>query len=438
VSIVGQTARRTFRSLLVRNYRLFFFGQLVSLTGTWMQQVAQDWLVLRLTDRALPVGITTALQFLPVLLFASWGGLTADRSDKRKLLAATQTAMGILALVLGVLTLTGSVRLWMVYLLAFLLGCATAFDMPARQAFVTEMVGPDQVSNAIGLNSAVFNSARVIGPAAAGVLIATVGIAPAFLLNAVSYLAVIAGLLAMDPAQLDRLAPTPRARGQVREGLRYVWATPALRSTILLVTVVGTLGLNARVVLPLVARFTFHGGPGVYGTLASVMAAGSVMGALAAATRARPTQRLLLGSAGVFGVLSLLAAVVPTLGWELVVLVPLGMTTITFLATANSTLQLASSTEMRGRVMALYGTVFLGSTPIGSVVVGWLAERYGARSGFVLGGVASLAAVAVALLAARHRPEERPGRLTDNDPSAWTVSGIGSLSPPKNRPSPSR
>ena len=399
MSFVEFAAGRTFRSLLVRNYWLFFFGQLVSLTGTWMQQVAQDWLVLRLTDRALPVGITTALQFLPVLLFAAWGGLAADRVDKRKLLAATQTAMASLALVLGVLTLTGSIRLWMVYLLAFLLGCTTAFDMPARQAFVTEMVGHDQVSNAVGLNSAVFNSARVVGPAVAGVLIVTVGIAPAFLLNAVSYLAVIAGLLAMDPAELHRQAPAPRTRGQVRDGFRYVWATPVLRSTILLVAVVGTLGINTRVVLPLLARFTFQAGPGVYGTLAAVTAAGSVVGALAAASRARPTRRLLLGSVAALGVVSLAAAAAPGLGWELVVLMLLGAATITFLATANSILQLASSPQMRGRVMALYGMVFLGSTPLGSVLVGWLAERYGPRSGFVLGGVASLAAVVTALLA---------------------------------------
>src|SRR6266508_322145 len=353
VSFVEFAAGRTFRSLLVRNYWLFFFGQLVSLTGTWMQQVAQDWLVLRLTDRALPVGITTALQFLPVLLFADWGGLAAERVDKRKLLAATQTAMASLALVLGVLTLTGSIRLWMVYLLAFLLGCTTAFDMPARQA----------------------------------------------LLNAVSYLAVIAGLLAMDPAELHRQAPAPRTRVQVRDGFRYVWATPVLRSTILLVAVVGTLGINTRVVLPLLARFTFQAGPGVYGTLAAVTAAGSVVGALAAASRARPTRRLLLGSVAALGVVSLAAAAAPGLGWELVVLMLLGAATITFLATANSILQLASRPQMRGRVMALYGMVFLGSTPLGSVLVGWLAERYGPRSGFVLGGVASLAAVVTALLA---------------------------------------
>ncbi|HTE67926.1 MAG TPA: MFS transporter, partial [Actinomycetes bacterium] len=223
----------------MRNYRLFFFGHLVSSTGTWMQQVGQDWLVLRLTNAALPVGITLALQFAPMLAFGAWAGVIADRLDKRRLLVATQAAMAALALVLGVLTATGAVRLWMVYALALLLGCATAFDLPARQAFVTEMVGPDRVANAVGLNSASFNSARVIGPAAAGVLIAVVGIAPAFFLNAISYLAMIGGLRAMDPARLHRLAPVERARGQIRAGVRYVWATPSLRSTILLVAVVG-------------------------------------------------------------------------------------------------------------------------------------------------------------------------------------------------------
>jgi MFS family permease len=388
--------RRTFRSLRVRNYRLFFFGQLVSVSGTWMQQVAQDWLVLRLTDRALPVGIATALQFAPILLFGFWSGLAADRLDKRRLLIGAQIAMAALALALGVLTATGAVRLWMVYVLAFLLGCATAVDMPARQAFVVEMVGPDKLVNAVSLNSAMFNSARVVGPAAAGVLIATLDIAPAFFLNSVSYIAVIAALLAMDTSRLHRAEPAPRSPGQVRDGLRYVWATPVLRSTLLLVAVVGTLSLNARVVLPLMARFTFEGGATTYGTLASVMAVGSVVGALGTARRARPTRALLLGAATAFGLTALAAAAAPTLGAELIALVLLGATSIAFLATANSTLQLSSSAHMRGRVMALYGLVFLGSTPIGSLVVGWLAEQFGPRSGLVLAGVGALAAAAVA------------------------------------------
>src|SRR6266545_555230 len=289
-----------------------------------MQQVAQDWLVLRLSGRALPVGIATALQFLPVLLFGFWAGLAADRLDKRRLLVAAQSAMGALALVLGLLILTGTVRLWMVY--------------------------------------------------------------------------VLAALLAMDPARLQRGSPAPRRPGQVRDGIRYVWATPVLRSTLLLVAVVGTLSLNSRVVLPLLARFTYNGGANLYGTLASVMAVGSVVGALGVARRARPTRRLLLGAATAFGVSASLAAVAPSVGTELVALCLLGGTSIAFLSTANSTLQLSSSARMRGRVMALYGLLFLGTTPLGSLLVGWLAERYGPRSGLVLAGAGALVAVAVAAL----------------------------------------
>jgi MFS family permease len=403
MSLAEVATRRTFRSLRVRNYRLFFFGQLVSLTGTWMQQVGQDWLVLRLTNRALPLGITLALQFGPMLVLGAWAGVVADRLDKRRLLLATQTAMASLALVLGILTATGTVRLWMVYVLALLLGCATSFDMPTRQAFVSEMVGPDRVTNAIGLNSAVFNSARVVGPAVAGVLIAAVGIAPAFLINAVSYLAVIAGLLAMDPDRLHRLPPVDRAGGQVRAGLRHVWSNPVLRSTIALVAVVGALGLNYRVALPLLARFTFGGSASAYGALASIMAAGAVAGALAAARRGRPSRALLLGSVAVFGLLSFAAAAAPTLLVEAVVLAPLGVASMTFLATANSTLQLASSPELRGRVMALYGLVFLGSTPLGGVLGGWMAGQFGPRSILVLSGVSSLAAAGLAALLTRQR-----------------------------------
>lgn len=400
---IGIAARRTFRSLQVRNYRLFFFGQLVSVSGTWMQQIAQDWLVLRLTNRALPVGITTALQFTPVLLLGIWGGLVADRVDKRQLLLATQSAMAALAAALGLLTATGAVRLWMVYLLAMLLGCATAFDMPARQSFVTEMVGREHVANAVGLNSAVFNSARVIGPAGAGVLIAATGIAPAFLLNAASYVAVIVALALMDPGKLYRLPPVERSRGQVRDGLRYVRATPLLSWTILLMLVVSTFGLNYRVVLPLIARFTFHGSAGVYGMLASVQALGAVAGALLTASRARPTRKLLLVAVAAFGVLSLLSAAAPNVLVEALVLAPVGFATVTVMATANSTLQLGSAPEMRGRVMALYGLVFLGSTPFGSALVGWLAEQFGPRSALVLAGVSSLLAAAVAALAVRRR-----------------------------------
>ncbi len=403
MSLAELATRRTFRSLRVRNYRLFFFGQLVSVSGTWMQQLAQDWLVLRLTNRSLPVGIATALQFLPVLLLGVWGGVVADRLDKRKILLVTQATMCTFAVALGLLTLTGVVRLWMVYLLALLLGCTTAFDNPARQAFVSEMVGPDHVANAVGLNSALFNSARVIGPAAAGVLIAAFGVAPAFLVNGVSYLAVIGSLVAMDPARLYRQAHAGRGRGQVREGLRYAWGDPVLRSTLLMVTIIGTFALNYRVLVPLLARFTYHGGPELYGLLASVMAVGSVVGALYAAGRARPTRPLLLGAAAAFGVASILAALAPSAAWSAAALVLVGVSSIAFITTANSTLQLTASPRMRGRVMSLYGLLFLGSTPFGSLLVGWLAERYGPRSGFWLAAVCCLATAAVAALAHRRR-----------------------------------
>jgi MFS family permease len=399
----------------VRNFRLFLFGHLVSSTGTWMQQVGQDWLVLRLTDAALPLGITLALQFAPMLVLGPWAGLVADRVDKRRLLLAANTAMAVLALVLGVLTATGAVRLWMVYALALLLGCVTAFDMPARQAFVSEMVGPDRVANAVGLNSASFNTARVVGPAVAGVLIAAVGIAPAFFLNAVSYLAMIGFLVAMDPARLDRRAAVEPGRGQIRAGLRYVWATPLLRSTILLVAVVGTLGLNYRVAVPLLARFAFDGGPGDYGALAAIMAAGSVAGALAVARRGRPSRLLLVGSVAAFGLLSFAAAAAPTILVEGVVLFPVGAASLAFVATANSTVQLGSDPAMRGRVMSLFGLVLLGSSLPSGLLSGWLAGQFGPRSILVLSGVSCLLAAVVAALAGRRsaQPAARAGDAAD-------------------------
>ena len=425
MTLVELATQRTFRSLRIRNYRLFFFGQLVSVSGTWMQQLAQDWLVLRLTNRALPVGITTALQFAPVLVFGIWGGLIADRLDKRRLLLATQAAMAALALALGVLTATGAVRLWMIYLLALLLGCATSFDMPARQSFVTEMVGPEDLPNAVGLNSAVFNVGRIIGPAVAGVLIGVVGIAPAFIVNAISYLAVMAGLWRMDPRQLFRGAPVERSRGQVRDGFRYVLATPMLRWTLLLMGVVATLGLNFRVALPLLARFTYHGGPSLYGVLASVMAAGSVAGALTAASRGKPSQRLLLWSIIGFGVSSLVMAFLLSPVLAAIVLLPIGFFSIAWISTANTTVQLGSAPEMRGRVMSIYGLLLLGSTPIGAIIIGWLSERYGPRSSVLLAGLSSLVAAGVAILV---RPE-RAARKRDAEPAIDAKPAIDARQP---------
>ena len=402
----------------MRNFRLFLFGHLVSSTGTWMQQVGQDWLVLRLTDAPLPLGITLALQFTPMLAFGAWAGLVADRADKRRLLLATQTAMAALALVLGTLTATGAVRLWMVYTLALLLGVATAFDMPARQAFVSEMVGPDRVANAVGLNSASFNTARVVGPAVAGALIAVVGIAPAFFINAVSYLALIGGLLAMDPDRLYRRAAVERGRGQIRAGIRYVWATPVLRSTIVLVAVVGMLGLNYRVALPLLARFAFDGGPGAYGALAAIMAAGSVVGALTVARRGRPTRALLIGSVAAFGLLSLAAALAPTIVVEAAFLFPIGAASLAFVATANSTVQLNSSPQMRGRVMSLFGLVLLGSGPPSGLLSGWMAGQFGPRSILILSGVSCVLAATVATLTGRHQAKPPTADTTDAEQAA--------------------
>ncbi len=391
-------ARATFGSLGVRNYRLFFLGQIVSVVGTWMQSIAQMWLVLRLTGSGLDLGITTALQFLPTLLFASWGGLLADRSDKRRLLLLTQSAAGAVALVLAALTLSGVVQVWMVYALALALGCVSAVDNPTRQSFVTEMVGPAQVANAVSLNSAVFTSARMVGPAVAGLLISFVGTGWCFLYNGLSYFAVVAALLLMRSQDLHRAQPLPRGRGQIVEGLRYVWTRRELRLPLLVMLVVGTLAFNFSVVLPLLASDGFHSGATGFGALMSVMGAGAFAGALASAGRANPTHTQLATAAMALGVLMLLAAGMPTQGLEMAVLVPLGTAMILFQATANSLLQTLSEPRLRGRVMALYVMVFVGTTPIGGPLVGWVCQSLGPRAGFVLGGVASVLAGLVGLL----------------------------------------
>jgi MFS family permease len=403
---VGLAGQRTFHSLRVRNYRLFFFSQLISLTGTWMQTTAQSWLVLELTSRATAgsaLGLMIALQFLPMLLFGMWGGVIADRLDKRRTLIWTQASAAVLAVALWLIVLTGVTELWMIYVLAFLLGVVTVFDNPARQAFVIEMVGSDDVVNAVGLNSAVFNGARLIGPAVAGILIHAIGISPSFLLNAISFVPVIAALAAMRTSELTRVTPVPRSRGQVREGLRYVWHTPVLRSTLLLVTVVATFGFNQIIVLPLLAKYVFHGGAGLYGAMFAALAAGGFVGGLAAASRARPSRAMLIGSAAGFSVVAILVSLAPNALLAMVGLVPMGVLSMTFIATANSTLQLTTRSEMRGRVMALYALVFLGSTPIGGPIIGWISQEWGARAGLLVGGVLSLLAAGAAAWSVRRQ-----------------------------------
>src|SRR5579884_1467164 len=411
----------TFGSLAIRNYRLYFASMLVSMTGSWMQRLGQSWLVLHLTGNGLDLGVVNALQFLPMLLFGVWGGVIADRADKRRLIMVTQSLMGGLAAVLGVLTLAGAVHLWMVDLLALALGVVTAVDTPTRQAFVPELVDRGQVSNAVSLNSAVFTSSRIIGPAAAGIVITLVGMGWCFLLNAISFAAVIAALIAMDPHGLQRRSDTGRRPGQLAEGLRYTWSHPGLRLPLFLLAMTGTFALNWSVTLPLLAQGTFHGDANTYGLLFSMLGLGSLAGALFTAGRRRPSDRLLLTSLIGFGVLMLGAAVAPDLRAEIAILIPLGVAAIVFQTTANSLLQLRSDPALRGRVMAIYSVVFLGTTPIGAPIVGWVAQLLGARAGVALGGVAILAAVLTALPAWRGGAESRvepsvsPGQARPSD-----------------------
>ncbi|MFD0444923.1 MFS transporter [Streptomyces indonesiensis] len=390
----GRTRGGTFRSLRIRNYRLFATGAMISNTGTWMSRIAQDWLVLSLTGSSTAVGITTALQFLPMLLFGLYGGVIADRCPRRQLLLFTQTALGLCGLALATLTLSGHVQVWHVYLIAFLLGMVTVVDNPTRQVFVNEMVGPKDLRNAVSLNSANFQSARLIGPAVAGVLITAVGSGWAFLINGVSFGAPIIGLLLMRTGELHKVERAPRGKGQLREGLRYVAGNPELIWPIVLVGFIGTFGFNFPIWLSAFADDVFHAGPGTYGLLNTLIAIGSVTGALLAARRVVARQRLLVGAALMFGVLEMVAAATPYFWLFAALMVPIGIFSLTFNVTANSSVQLATDPAMRGRVMSLFMMVFVGGTPIGGPLVGWLTDTCGARIGFAAGGLISAAAAA--------------------------------------------
>jgi len=403
--------RRSFDSLQVPNYRRYFVGQIVSLSGNWMQTVAEIWLVLTLTDSGVAVGLTTALQFLPILLFGAWGGLLADRFAKRRLLIVTQALMALPALALFALSSAGVVTVAMVYALVFARGAVNAVDNPTRQSFVIEIVGTGRVVNAVSLNSVLVHSARIIGPALAGVLIATVGVEPCFAINAATFGAMIFALRRMEPGELRPAPQVPRERGAVRSALRHVAATPRLAVPLALMAIVGTLGYNFQTVLPLLARFSFGGGATVYAALVSAMAIGSVAGALATGARGRTSASVIAGAALGFGVLSLLAAGAPTLALELPVLALLGAATVTFAASVNSYLQLEVRPDMRGRVMALYSIVFLGSTPIGGPIAGWLSEAFDPRVALVLAGVSGLSAAWAARTALARVEREHPSRL---------------------------
>lgn len=401
---------RTFASLENRNYRRFFIGQSVSLVGTWMQTVAQSWLVLQLTGSATMIGLVVAVQTLPVLVLAPYGGLIADRVDKRRVLLATQSTLALLALLLGLLVLTHAVRLWMVFVVAAGLGIANSVDNPTRQAFVPEMVGSDSVSNAVSLNSVVSSGARAIGPAIAGVFIVSVGVGGCFLLNAASFIAVLVALAGMDPAKLARTAGVGHTQGQIVEGFRYVRQTPRLLIPLTMMALIGALSYEFQVVLPVLAEHTFHTGADGYGFCTAAFGVGSLIGGVVVASRRAKGLRAVTIAAGAFGVTMLAAALAPTFLIELAALGFVGAASVSFMARGNTTLQLTAEDAMRGRVMALWAVAFVGTTPIGGPIIGYVAEHASPRWGLAVGGFAALVATTLFLVpyfrqtAPRHPP----------------------------------
>jgi len=408
----------TFRSLHVRNYRVYAMGALVSNVGTWMQRVAQDWLILVLTGSGAALGIVTGLQMLPALLFSPLAGVVADRFPKRQVLKVTQLAMALPAAVLGILAVTGLVEAWHVYVLAFVFGVGTAFDAPARQSFVAEIVGREDLSNAVGLNSASFNTARMIGPAVAGLLIAWLGSGAAatgwvILINALSYLAVLTSLNALDVRRLRPAPAAPERKGAVREGVRYVRSRPDLVLLLTCVFFVGTFGMNFQMTSALMATEVYGKGAGEYGVLGSILAIGSLTGALLAARRTRPRLRFVALAGVTFGVGEIVAGLMPSYATFAMVLPLLGLSSLTMITSANGLIQLTSTPEMRGRVAALYLMVFMGGTPLGAPLIGWIGEAFGARWTLIVGGALSAAgiAVATALYARTHHLSAR-GRIS--------------------------
>ena len=403
---VSSTITRTFSSLSIRNYRLWVVGQGISLSGTWMQTVAQGLLVLQLTGSGTALGLVTALQTIPVLLFGPWGGVVADRFPKRRILYVTQAVSAVLGLLLGTLVATGAVRIEMVYLLALCLGAVSAVDNPSRQAFVLEMVGKDEIVNAVSLNSTEINLAGVIGPAIAGVLIASVGLAACFLINGFSFLAVLAVLMAM---RAEELRPTPlasRMPGQLRQGLQYVRASPVIRTILVMMAVIGTFTYEFSVSLPLFAEVTFRQGPATYAAMTAAMGVGAVVGGLYTASRGTGSPQRLISAALLFGGTVLLTAAAPSLPLALLALVAVGFCSIGFTSLGNATLQLTSSAEMRGRVMALWTVAFLGSTPIGGPLIGAIGEHVGPRWALALGGVAAVVAAGLGAGVFGGQPED--------------------------------
>jgi MFS family permease len=402
------------------NLRIYLAGHAISVVGTWVQRVAQDWLILEITHNGAALGLALAAQFAPMLLLGPYGGLLVDRLDRRRTIMGTQAISGLLALALAVITLLDVVQLWSVLALGLALGLVTVLDVPARQAFVASMVEPADYANAQALSSSVNNAGRLVGPAVAGVLIASAGVGVAFIVNAASFVAVLISLAVLN---VKLLRPSPRIgrkKGQVREGARYLWASPQLRVTIVLVAVVATFGQNFRVVLPLAATELYHGDAATYGWLTSAIGLGALIGAVISASMHIPTAWSVVLTTIAFGGANLLAAFSPTLAMALLVMVGVGVTNIIFNTLARSVLLLNSEPDMHGRMMAIHGQVFLGSTPLGGPLVGWLCDLFGARAGFLIaGGTALLAAVLLAGMAYRSRRAAALHELDDGDTAAY-------------------
>jgi MFS family permease len=425
--LIRRVSSTTFAAMAVPNYRRYLSGQTISLIGTWMQMTAQAWLVLTLTHSATALGVIVALQTLPVLVFGPYGGVLADRVDKRRMMIALQSLMGVQALVLGVLTVTGAARVWEIGLLAAALGFNNAFENPSRQSFMLELVGPEHLRNAVSLNSTLVNVARVIGPAVAGLLIAVAGIGVCFLANAVSFVAVLASLLTLDQTALGIATPAPRAAGQLREGFRYIRSTPELLVPLVMMAVAGCLTYEFQVSLPYMASRGLHAGSSGFGFMTAAMGLGAVLGGLVVATRGRTgTAPLVLAAAG-FGVAMALAASAPDLPVELVALALAGGASVSFMSTGNATLQLRAAPQMRGRVMSLWFVAFQGSTPIGGPAVGLVMSGFGPRAGLGLGALTCFAVALGGALSSRtgagSRRSLRPAVPSPASPSCPSAAG---------------
>ena len=435
--------RTTFVALEERNFRLFFFGQLVSTTGSWMQMVAQSWLVLELTGSGTMLGLVMALQWTPLLLFGAWGGVLADRYDKRKLILAMETIAGLLALGLGLLVLTDVVSFWMVLVVAGMLGCTQAIEQPARQSFVSELVGPERLTNALSLCGLLINVGRLLGPAIAGLVIAVAGVPYCFLLNAATYVPAVTTLALISSRSLYKGARAQRAKGQLTEGLRYVRRTPALWVPLLMMLAIGTFTYEFQITLPLLTSDTFGVDAAAYGLMQTMLGAGAIVGGIWVARRSVPTNAMLTGSAAVFGLIVLALSVAPTYLVAMVIVPFQGAANITFSTLANSSMQLSSASAMRSRVMALFSMAWVGTTPIGGPIVGWIAQTWSPRWALALGAFAAIGAAGLAWARLRHEPDPSTGLLEHHlvpdaepaepselvDPSAGTDNGAAALRP---------